>query len=254
MRTRWTYERILEMIEEYRLRPCLWNPSHPQYKLMTKKEDAWQSLSQLFEISSEEVKMRMRSLLASLRRERAKERKKSRVGEVYRSTWFAFDSLSFLRERFMDKDAKAIEEQAESLHEDIIIDCTDSSFMKCGNGGLGSNPSSPTPTQSTICRDRDSGAARRTGSSSKRRKFDPELIETTENVSDKFNLMNTFPLQTVKTTTEIFAEYVAAKLRGYPEYTRNVVQHKINNILFDADIGKYDKLDVAMPVQELSTE
>lgn len=38
----------------------------------------------------------------------------------------------------------------------------------------------------------------------------------------------------------VFGQHVANKLRGYPKKTCFIVQHFINDILFDADMGKYD--------------
>lgn len=39
----------------------------------------------------------------------------------------------------------------------------------------------------------------------------------------------------------LFADYVVSKMKGYNHHTQNIVQHKINNILFEADMGHYDK-------------
>lgn len=38
----------------------------------------------------------------------------------------------------------------------------------------------------------------------------------------------------------VFGEYVATKHRKYSCYTKNVIEHLINTILYDADMGKYD--------------
>lgn len=37
----------------------------------------------------------------------------------------------------------------------------------------------------------------------------------------------------------VYGEHVAMKLRNYGSQTFSVVQHLINNILFDADMGRY---------------
>lgn len=39
----------------------------------------------------------------------------------------------------------------------------------------------------------------------------------------------------------VFAEYVALKLKGYSNQTRNIVEHQISNILFEADMGNFDR-------------
>lgn len=38
---------------------------------------------------------------------------------------------------------------------------------------------------------------------------------------------------------DVYSEHVAMKLRKYNERTRSIVQHLFNNILFEADMGKY---------------
>lgn len=38
----------------------------------------------------------------------------------------------------------------------------------------------------------------------------------------------------------IYSQHVANKLRSYSNKTRAQVEHAINNILFEADIGRYD--------------
>ncbi|KAG8272283.1 hypothetical protein J6590_044942 [Homalodisca vitripennis] len=134
------------------------------------------------------------------------------------------------------------QEITENPEEELVVENLDSESPGCANV----DANSPTPPQDTVvCREPSgppSATARRPSAAepqhpSKMRKLDVELNgadDTTE---------STGAAQRPKTTAEIFAEYVAAKLRGYPEYTRNVVQHKINNILFEADMGTYAKPD-----------
>ncbi len=42
---------------------------------------------------------------------------------------------------------------------------------------------------------------------------------------------------------DVYGEHVSMKLRSYTERTRSIVQHLVNNILFEADMGKFN--DVA---------
>lgn len=39
----------------------------------------------------------------------------------------------------------------------------------------------------------------------------------------------------------VYGQHVANKLRGYHKKTSSIVQHLINNILFEADMGKHDE-------------
>lgn len=104
----WTDDNVIRLINEYRERQCLWDPATPHYKMMNKKNDAWTDIANTLGCDVEEVKKKMNSLLASFRRERAKERKKrftSGSDEVVRtSTWFAFRHLSFLLDKFTSRD------------------------------------------------------------------------------------------------------------------------------------------------------
>lgn len=102
----------LHLIEEYKVRPNLWDPSHPEYKLLDKKQDEWASIADKFEVGVKEVKKKMASLLASLRRERAKERK---AEGVYRSKWFAYSAMTFLVDKFKEKDTKMKEVRCNSV-------------------------------------------------------------------------------------------------------------------------------------------
>lgn len=85
---------------------------------------------------------------------------------------------------------------------------------------------------------------------SKMRKLDAqfnEAIDVIKSVSNKIG-RNKPAAQTTKSTDDVFGEYVASKLRGYSDYTKNFVQHKINNILFDADMGLYNQPETTLPL------
>lgn len=47
--------------------------------------------------------------------------------------------------------------------------------------------------------------------------------------------------KTSRDKNNVFAEYVALKLKGYSNQTRNIVEHQISNILFEADMGHFDR-------------
>lgn len=44
-----------------------------------------------------------------------------------------------------------------------------------------------------------------------------------------------------KSTDAIYGQYVTSKLETYSPRCKSIVQHLINNILFDADMGKYEE-------------
>lgn len=51
-----------------------------------------------------------------------------------------------------------------------------------------------------------------------------------------------------------FAKYIAEKLRTYNCRTRAIVQHEINNILFRADMGKFEVYSALDPLSHPSEE
>ncbi|CAH1964058.1 unnamed protein product [Acanthoscelides obtectus] len=110
----WTNDKTLQLIELYRTKECLWNPKSSFYKLLNKKNDAWQGIATEMNCNTIEVKKKINSLLASFRRERQKESTTktsgSGAGEQYYSTWFAFKSLDFLRDKFTPKSTLNTEE------------------------------------------------------------------------------------------------------------------------------------------------
>jgi len=98
----WSNAVVLNLIDEYRQRECLWNPKDSNYKSKTKKLDAWSELANVFKCDILEIKKKMESLQSSFRRERQKEETTTGMGaeDAYQSKWFAFKSLEFLKDKF----------------------------------------------------------------------------------------------------------------------------------------------------------
>jgi hypothetical protein len=61
-------------IDKYRETPILWDPRHEEHYNKLQKNDAW------VELATEECKRKLASLLASLRREKAKMKKSTTTG------------------------------------------------------------------------------------------------------------------------------------------------------------------------------
>ncbi|KAK9871773.1 hypothetical protein WA026_014228 [Henosepilachna vigintioctopunctata] len=65
--------------------------------------DAWEAIAPQLETSSENVKSKISSLLASYRREKNKEKSSKGTGkgadEIYRSKWYAYEALGFLSDK-----------------------------------------------------------------------------------------------------------------------------------------------------------
>ncbi|CAL7945182.1 unnamed protein product [Xylocopa violacea] len=91
-------EQTLELIAQYRKRSLLWDPKSPNRYNKIRKEEAWQEIAQKMKRSVDECKKKMEYLLTALRREKMKIRRSIRkgVGEVYESSWFAFEPMRFI--------------------------------------------------------------------------------------------------------------------------------------------------------------
>jgi len=106
----WADEVCLQLINLYKLRPILWDPTDPQYKMVKKKIDFWTEISKELNLNVNEVRKKMDSLLASYRRERQREASSGRSGvgtdEIYRSKWYAFEEMKFLNDKFKPRITK----------------------------------------------------------------------------------------------------------------------------------------------------
>lgn len=114
----WSNEEMLQLIDEYRLRPVLWDPTHNLFKNRNKKEDAWKDLAKLFKTDTVEIKRKINSLLASFRREKQKVVLKpsgSGTEEIYKTKWFAFSSFGFLMDKNKPKHTKKKDEVSKIL-------------------------------------------------------------------------------------------------------------------------------------------
>jgi len=99
----WSNEKVLNLIELYRDRPVLWDCRLKEYKDRNKKMDAILEIAVSFGVEKEEIERKIKNLVCHLSRELKKERdsKKSGAGsdQVYKSKWFCYDSMLFLKDR-----------------------------------------------------------------------------------------------------------------------------------------------------------
>lgn len=94
----WTREKVLQVIDLYRENVLLWNPQHSDYKDRTKRKDALKRISETLEIDQSDVDKKIKTLLSQYRREAKKV--SSQNGDCGTSKWFAYNSMTFLVDRF----------------------------------------------------------------------------------------------------------------------------------------------------------
>lgn len=77
----WRNEDCIQLIQEYQLKPVLWNPKNEFYFSKIKKQDAWEEIGKNMKKNTEEIKKKALSLLGSFRREKAKGKKSMGTGK-----------------------------------------------------------------------------------------------------------------------------------------------------------------------------
>ncbi|KAB0802693.1 hypothetical protein PPYR_04879 [Photinus pyralis] len=99
----WEQEKCLQLIAAYGLYPELWQATHKYYYNKLKKNDAWCEIAKQLESNVEIIKAKLNSLLASFRREKARQESTTGTGkgrnEIYRSKWFGFEAFQFLMDK-----------------------------------------------------------------------------------------------------------------------------------------------------------
>lgn len=99
---KWSTENTCKLIELYREHPLLWDPKHKEYKNRFKKADAIKEICIALNTNSvEDVEKKIRNINSQYMRERRnyKKLKKSGAGKHFRSKWFGYELMSFLRDK-----------------------------------------------------------------------------------------------------------------------------------------------------------
>ncbi|KAK2708860.1 hypothetical protein QYM36_014476, partial [Artemia franciscana] len=108
----WTNDLMLSFISEYGKYPLLWDNTHPFYKSVPKKNEAWDAISEELGIEVPDLKRKMTSLLATYRKLRHKlAMTKSGSGADVDTApvWFAYKAFAFLHNKYHPKTKVNIE-------------------------------------------------------------------------------------------------------------------------------------------------
>jgi hypothetical protein len=86
----WTNELVIRLIQEYKLRPMLWDPDHDMYRIQTAKYEAYAELAAMFGCDIVDLRRKLNSVFASYRREKVK------IRSGGKSYWFLYQYMKFL--------------------------------------------------------------------------------------------------------------------------------------------------------------
>ncbi|XP_072386709.1 uncharacterized protein [Diabrotica undecimpunctata] len=99
----WNEENTQNLLDMYHERPVLWNSRLADYKDRNKRRDALLEISVSFGVEKEEIKKKIRYLLSHFAREVKKEKDSEKSGngteETYKSKWFAYKLMEFLKDK-----------------------------------------------------------------------------------------------------------------------------------------------------------
>lgn len=93
----WNQEQVVNLIDLYRERPVLWDPTNADYKNRNLKDYAWTEIAQGLRMAKVEVKNKMTKVIGQFQRENKKQ--KSGSGAEAKVKWFAYQHLFFLRDK-----------------------------------------------------------------------------------------------------------------------------------------------------------
>ncbi|XP_031850549.2 uncharacterized protein LOC116435251 [Nomia melanderi] len=228
---------FIEMYKEHR---SLWDPRHYNYHNSAIREKSWKEISSTLNLPVAELKNKMKSLMGTYRRERSRQKRslicRSGKGDIYVSKWFAFDCFNFLSDRdnpsqTMDVltktevDATMEEQNGMGMaHAEVLIETVEEM-----HAGASSNAPQTNCSESIKVPPISIKRKRRMTSSPS---LEGHLFEKLSALLQKrMDVINMDPYFT-------FGQHVANELRKYDPRTLAYVKHAINNIIFDADMGR----------------
>ncbi|XP_069673312.1 uncharacterized protein [Periplaneta americana] len=231
----WTNDKAMSLIELYRDRPVLWDSRLKGYKDRNKRHNALMEIANSLGVGKEEVERKLKNLICHFSREIKKERDSTKSGAgseaVYKSKWFCYERMLFLRDRNRGRGVSETEDpissEADETHPDVLQ-------KEDQKPELLEAP----PTQSTSKAGGNKRVLQSPNKASSSRSKKPKFSETDEALPIMKDIKAGKELRDQYT---VFGEQVGMQIRELPSpYARKVVKQVINTVLFDAEMGKYD--------------
>ncbi|XP_053610573.1 uncharacterized protein LOC128675291 [Plodia interpunctella] len=254
----WSQSTVIRLVEEYKKRPELWDIAHESYRKQTTKYEAWSEMAAIFDCDIADLRRKMNSILASLRREKTK----VRCGG--RSSWFLYDYMHFLPTHIPNNvigspdykrctKLEAEDDQSDNENNDTIVheeeeqEVEEEEENEVDEGEehqliyIKQEPSTTKfvrPTTKYIHQSVNKPRLIRTRRIRKKpitansNKLDSKILET-------LKLIKSSNLTKKKDECDSFGEYIANSLRKHDERTQSMIKQAINNILFEQEMKKY---------------
>uniref|UniRef100_A0A6P7GRR9 Uncharacterized protein LOC114345629 n=2 Tax=Diabrotica virgifera virgifera TaxID=50390 RepID=A0A6P7GRR9_DIAVI len=236
----WNEENTQNLLEMYHERLVLWNSRLADYKDRNKRRDALLEISVSFGVEKEEIEKKIRYLLSHFAREVKKEKDSEKSGngtvETYKSKWFAYKLMEFLKDKnkpIVTQDSEGKRKRKEEDSQEVETDDGEESLQVLEQSIDGSENEVGTTAQSQS-KSNSINIVKSRGRKS--------MATNLPIVNEAVNLMRSITTKRAeKDEFSLFGEQVAMKLRKIVSpFARFSVQNIINTVLFEAEMGKYD--------------
>ncbi|KPJ18795.1 hypothetical protein RR48_02578 [Papilio machaon] len=245
-------EESIRLIQLYSKYNALWDPKDPKYLNKNQREDSWRQISAQINMPVKEVKNKMVSLCGSYRREKSRE-KKSRItgaADVYNSKWFGYPYFHFLKDKNETGDTQETMPNAampESSQTSDVERHTETENAPT-KSQLPEASIEEAPLQQQQDLDSEASMSSPSEPARKKKRHNPKKAQPQE---DSVDIMLAEALECLQqSSTDItdpyssFGRHIANELRKYDPHTLAYVKNAINNIIFEADIGKYTQQQI----------
>ncbi|XP_012534161.1 uncharacterized protein LOC105835426 [Monomorium pharaonis] len=239
----WPNDKALLFISEIENLPILWDSSDPYYKISRKKNETWENLANKFGTTVLDVKKKWLSLQASYRRERIKVIDSTKGSEKkISSRWFAYRAMMFLGDHYKPRGARSTSETSEMHQQE------ENSNHK-NYKGINEMEMHSCPKVETTLHESERNLRLRNIplrkkylkvlhsqelSTSKKKKINED-----NKPSEMYILKTVAEKESQRDENETYGEYVALTLKKLDNYSRIMAKHYINEILIEAELGKY---------------
>ncbi|XP_069674310.1 uncharacterized protein [Periplaneta americana] len=253
----WPNDLCLDLIDLYKEHPVLWDQKHPSHYSKKRKIEAWDIIAMKLGVDMQSAQKKMMSLLGSFRAQKSKGRRSIETEQgrkdVYVSKWFGFDRMRFLLDKDDFRSTMDIECNRLDLNgcEALSLDESVTTIEKLDDSEGNDETSATADEAEHSDTPKDRIAAENAAYSSsyyKAKKIKKENSYQDPRIGDVFTLRDVHDHYIVSQTQvtsppdrfTVYGLHVANKLRTYNTRTANIVEHAVNNILFQADMGNYD--------------
>ncbi|KAG8309338.1 hypothetical protein J6590_061312 [Homalodisca vitripennis] len=241
----WNDEQVLVLIDLYRERRLLWDSSDSQHKLKNQRHDSLTEIAVSFGVDKNEIERKWKNLTSHFWREKKKEAETKRTGsgadEPYVSKWFAYQPMNFLGDKNKPRntqDSTQRKEEEDGPQDSQEEGINDDSQVVHPQNSEDKQASTLSPSEVAGTKKPFKSPKAPKSKSARRRLVDSP--GSSNALDEALNVMRSLQSKRANIDDEysLYGEQIAIKLRKLPSpRTRLVVQNKINQLLFEAEMG-----------------